>query len=284
MGEERPKNGKPLDIELAEKAVAKIVNVLSRYRDGVVLIGGWVTRLVTEEDTEYDYIGTTDIDLMTSVKSSSPKRVRAFFEEIYDIGVYKDSSDEPFRARIDVDGKPVFIDFLVPDDEKTVIKTLQLGGIEPEELIGGALVRDTNGIAIIPPGIPTDAAEPVFITVPKPHIAIVLKGLALGHRDNPKDAYDLYFLLRNYPGGIEKAVADLRGLLHHPVVIPSIRYINDAFSEINSKQITDVTDQIAPQLGTGAEKRESVKNDIYYRVQKFLELIYPFIEGEPDEG
>jgi len=282
VGKERFSSGKPLEVELAEIALAKIVNVLSRYNDGVVLIGGWVTQLVTEEDPEYYYIGTKDVDLLISVKSSSPERVIAFFNELHGVGLFRESVDEPYEARVVIDGKPVFIHFLIPDDEKTLVKKLELGGIEPEGLVGGALVRDFNELASVPPDLSKGIKEPVMITVPEPHIAIVLKGLALGHRDNPKDPYDLYFLLRNYRGGINKAVADLRGLLSQPVVIPSIRYINDAFREMNSKQIKAVTDQLAPERGYSTEERESVKNDIYYRVQEFLELIYPFIERESD--
>ena len=57
---------------------------------------------------------------------------------------------------------------------------------------------------------------------------LAMKGFALDGRYKQKDAYDIYFSIRNYPGGIQELAEDCRPLLEH-------RSGRDGFAHIVSK-------------------------------------------------
>lgn len=58
--------------------------------------------------------------------------------------------------------------------------------------------------------MPNGGVDRVMITVASIPAPLAMKGYAVSGRDKPKDAYDIYFSIRNYPGGIA-ALESVRG-------------------------------------------------------------------------
>ena len=54
--------------------------------------------------------------------------------------------------------------------------------------------------------LPDGAADEVRVRIASVVPFLVMKGMALEDRRKAKDAYDIYFILQNYPGGVDAVV------------------------------------------------------------------------------
>ena len=61
-----------------------------------------------------------------------------------------------------------------------------------------------------------------------------MKGFALDDRKKEKDAYDIYFCLANYPGGVEGLVNEFRSLTSNGLVRESLARICGKFRTLDS--------------------------------------------------
>ena len=63
---------------------------------------------------------------------------------------------------------------------------------------------------------------------------MVLKGLAFHIRGENKDAYDLFYLLRNYGRGVSDVTAELRPLLSDTSAMKALEYLQADFKDSDS--------------------------------------------------
>ena len=114
---------------------------------------------------------------------------------------------------------------------------------------------------------------------------LVMKGFALDGRDKPKDAYDIYYCVRNFPGGPGALADACRPLLGEPVA-------RDGYARIAAK--FDAEDAFGPHTvslflgeagGFDDMSPEQLRVDAYQQVRTWLEalgLTQPFREqGTP---
>lgn len=76
-----------------------------------------------------------------------------------------------------------------------------------------------------------DATRDVWVCGPGAYV--VLKALAFGLRGENKDAYDLYYVVRNYGSGVEDVAASLRPLLSDGAASKAIAVLRRDFLEHN---------------------------------------------------
>lgn len=83
-----------------------------------------------------------------------------------------------------------------------------------------------------------------------------------------KDAWDIYYCLNNYPGGMEGLIQELHPLVKLSLVQEALSILADKFSSPSAVGPTHVADfdEITDQ-----EKRERIQRDAFERVQYFLE-------------
>jgi hypothetical protein len=60
---------------------------------------------------------------------------------------------------------------------------------------------------------------------------VILKALALHIRGENKDAYDLFYLLRNYGSGVSDVAAQLRPLLPDASAVNALEYLQADFKD-----------------------------------------------------
>jgi hypothetical protein len=70
------------------------------------------------------------------------------------------------------------------------------------------------------------------IWVSGPGAYVVLKALACHGRAENKDAYDLYYVVRNYGSGVAEIVARLRPLLDSPEARDAIKFLRADFLDL----------------------------------------------------
>ncbi len=61
-------------------------------------------------------------------------------------------------------------------------------------------------------------------------LELTLKGIALSERLKEKDAWDIYFCLRHYPGGLDALVREFQPHLAHGLVREGLASVAEKFS------------------------------------------------------
>jgi len=97
---------------------------------------------------------------------------------------------------------------------------------------------------------------------------IVMKGIVLMRRKKEKDAYDLDFTLRNYPGSVEAIAKVMAADLENGLVIESLTNIEQKFNTVDHWGPTAVADF---QEIEDADERERVKRRAFETVQTLLD-------------
>jgi len=77
--------------------------------------------------------------------------------------------------------------------------------------------------------MPDERPNRVSIRVASVADFLVMKGFALAGRDKPKDAYDIYFCVKNYPGGPTALAQALRPKLRRKDVRKGLEHIAGKF-------------------------------------------------------
>ena len=218
---EKPKvaEGYPPDQVARVKATCLyLATKIGDLMDEIVVVGGLVPSLLIDQaNLPVDvapHVGTLDLDLGLAFALVGEERYKEVAERLRHAGFEVDKNDEgePTRQRWRISDPAVTVDFL----------------IEPENIDakpGSLFSLAKDWAAIIAPGLHLAFKDNQVVTLDGLTIAgekasrdirvcgagayVVLKALAFRIRGENKDAYDLFYLLRNYG----KGVADVAGLL-----------------------------------------------------------------------
>ena len=227
--------------ELVRATCLYVATKLGDIMDELVVVGGLVpSLLVNQEGLSIgvdSHVGTMDLDMGLSVALLEGGRYRTLTERLRRAGFEQDISDRghPTRQRWRVVGqKRITVDFLIPpslpDDRGGALRN-----IEPDfaAIIAPGLhlaFRDRECVEI--------AGETIFgeratrtISVCGPGAYVVLKSLAFRLRGENKDAYDLYYVVRNYGAGIDDVASRLKPLLGDPSANEALRILREDFGD-----------------------------------------------------
>ena len=119
----------------------------------------------------------------------------------------------------------------------------------------------------MPDGRPNTVELPVA-SIPA---LLVMKGYALSGRDKMKDAYDIYYSVRNYPGGPAKLGEDCKPLLIDPIAAEGFRLLASKFREredFGPATVRRFLEEAAPEF-TDMEP-EQIQMDAFGQVDAFL--------------
>ncbi len=181
------------------------------------------------------HVGTRDLDLGFSLAIFEENLYQAIASRLRGAGLFADRSEEGNptlqRWRLEED-IGVTIDFLVPQSS-------------PDDRGGSIKDMEQDFGAIVTPGLelafqdrltvtlsgktPMDEIAERDIWVCGPGAYVVLKALAFGSRGENKDAYDLYYVVRNYGRGPEQVAEHLAPLLDNPFIQKALRILRRDF-------------------------------------------------------
>jgi hypothetical protein len=212
--------------ELVRATCLYVATKLGDLVDEVVVVGGLVPSLLIDQhqlpagaDT---HVGTMDLDVGLTLAIFDHQRYQTLTDRLRRAGLVQDESESGRatrqRWRIEGIGR-VTVDFLIPptsaDDQGGKLKN-----IEPDfaAIVAPGLMvafRDRQRITLTGCTIMgEEATRDVWVC--GPGAFIVLKALAFDGRGENKDAYDLFYVLRNYGSGVDDVLRFLRPLLDEP--------------------------------------------------------------------
>jgi hypothetical protein len=261
----------------AHAVLVELGQVLGAHRDAIVVIGGTVPSLLLPE-AEPGHVGSLDIDLDLDPEKLADHGYADLIEKL-DAAGYERNVDglKPFqlRRRLDLgDGSEpiaVIVDLLMPKGAKTKKNRPQLvEGLRVQEADGGDVALRHNLKLLISGAMPDGRTNKVEMLVASIPALLVMKGYALVQRDKKKDAYDIYFCIRNYKEGIDALAAECAKLLDDPVVRQSFSNIAGKFDSQTAFGPQTVRIFVDGSDALGDMTPEQVQEDAYRQVRAFL--------------
>jgi hypothetical protein len=260
-------------VAAARSVLLETMRLLGEYQDGIVVIGGWVPQLLIPQ-REAKHVGSIDVDLALNHRRFS----EAGYKSVLQLLSSRDYSQgkQPFifhrtvrRGDTEV---PVEVDFLAGEYAGTGKRhrTQKVQDVRPRKARGVDLAFEMPQIVVIRGVLPEggdDVAEVQVASIPS---FLVMKGMALKSRLKEKDAWNIYYCVRYYPGGVDALVREFRPLLSHGLVQEGLRHIAEKFSSTSAVGPTHVAnfEEIA-----NPSDRDLVQRDAYERLRYLLEKL-----------
>ena len=229
----------PEYVTLVRATCLYVATKLGDLTDDLVVVGGLVPSLIVDQENLADgveaHVGTMDLD----VALLDQGRYRELSERLRRSGFTQDENEQGnvTRQRWKIDGvEKVTLDFLIqptlPSDRGGSLRD-----IEPDfaAIIAPGLhlaFEDRRRISLSGRTIMgEEAAREIWVCGPAAYI--VLKALAFSLRGENKDAYDLFYVVRNFGTGVEEIADLLRPILEDPDTKKAISVLRQDFTNHN---------------------------------------------------
>jgi hypothetical protein len=230
-------------IDLVRATCLYVATKVGDLADDLVVVGGLVPSLLVDQEDLAEgvdvHVGTMDLDVGLTVALLDQGRYRTLTERLRRAGFELDQNEEgnPTRQRWKIESvEKVTIDFLIQPTQ-------------PEDRGGALRDIEPDFAAIIAPGLHLafedrrrvtlsgqtilgeDATRDIWVCGPGAYL--VLKALAFDLRGENKDAYDLFYVIRNYGAGVEDVLECLRPLLEDDAASKAIAILRRDFLSRN---------------------------------------------------
>ena len=260
----------PREVEAARRVMTELWQVLGEYRDAMVLIGGWVPELLLPRAIP-PHTGSLDVDVLLD---PGPLRDEDRYADLVLLlkGRGYEETDKPFKLAKNVtvdEGDPirVEVDFLLPKKPRT-----NRSNVLPEfraiEADGARFALDHKQALALHGRMPDGRQNTVTLQIASLAAFIVMKAFALDGRDKAKDAYDLYFCLKNAPDG-PKGLARALGPDHaNPEVFRALEILASKFSSPDDYGPSSVVLFLNPE---DPDERRFLARDAHAQMRAFLE-------------
>ena len=263
----------------AFSVLIELGQVLGAYRQKFVIVGGAVPWLLMP-NVRPSHIGTLDVDLNLSPEALSAGEYASLIESLETAGYERGVDDlKPFQlrrwVRLDA-GEPIaiLIDLMMPDDAKTRKNRPPLvDGLRVIEASGGRVALDHNVVRHIEGRMPDGRNNSVDLLVASIPAFLVMKGYALIGRDKKKDAYDIYFSVRNFDGGPIALAEACKELLADESVTTGYRNIAGKFQHEDDFGPQTVKAFLAESDALGEMTAEQIQVDAFMQVRAWLRAL-----------
>lgn len=226
-------------VQLVRATCLYVATKLGDLMDELVVVGGLVPSLIIDQSAlpqgALPHVGTMDLDVGLTIALLDEGRYHTLTERLRRAGFSPDHNDEgrPTRQRWKVEGPgKVTIDFLIPPSREGDTS----GKLRDIEKDFAAVIAPGLRLAFLDRRRITIEGKTIFgeqaardVWVCGAGAYVVLKALAFASRGENKDAYDLYYVLRNYGGGPPDVLACLGPLLGDADTDAALRVLRQDF-------------------------------------------------------
>jgi stress response protein SCP2 len=261
-------------VDACFSVMLEVMTILGEFRDHIVLIGGWVPYFLLQ-DKQREHTGSLDIDLAFDSKKISDQAYRTILQLLKQ-HQYRQGA-QPFIFYREVEsalGKVVRVqvDLLSGEYGGTgrSHRTQKIQDARARKARGSDLVFEDYSAIKISGKMPDGAENEISIKIANVVPFLVMKGMVLWETYKEKHAYDIYFVVRNFPGGIAALADQFEPLLSNRLVQEGLGKIRSKFANINSigpkwiANFEELDDQ---------EQKELLLRDAFERVNALLDQL-----------
>ncbi len=266
-------------------ALIEIGQILGSYKGKFAVVGGAVPWLLLDDSSDMPHVGTLDVDLGLDAQALGEGEYACLVRTMLEHGYRQREDLRRFQlvreVPVDRETQPieVVVDFLMPRN------ALLVKNIPP--LINDFAVQRADGtdlalrfyqMVAISGSMPDGGTNCVEIAVCSIPALLAMKGYALTGRYKQKDAYDIYYCVRNYPGGCKALAEDCQPLMIIPMAVKGYHHIAEKFSSLDGFGPTCVKRFVTDTAVLADRSPEQWQQDAFGQVNAWLselDLIAP---------
>lgn len=224
----------------ARSVLVELTQILGSFHGKFAVIGGMVPWLLLD-NPEMPHVGTLDVDLSLDAEALGDGEYATLIQALLQRGYEQRASYREFQLVRRVPGDDgaapidVVVDFLMPihavvrKNRPPIVANFRVQRADGADL--AVLYQQRVSVVERMPGGGVNQVEVAVATIPA---LLAMKGSALAGRYKEKDAYDVYYCVRNYPGGARALAEMCRPLLQHPSAVAGYRVVARKFESIES--------------------------------------------------
>ncbi|MBK8768302.1 MAG: hypothetical protein IPM01_28440 [Burkholderiaceae bacterium] len=254
----------------------EIGQVLGTFRDRFVVIGGSVPWLLFP-DANPKHVGTLDVDLSLDAEALTNSEYTGLIETLEKSGYERATVGlRAFQLRRTVtidDGEPisVIVDLLMPKEAMLVRNRPPLLANFAVQRADGAAIAMRDYVEHTIEGVmPDGRRNAVSLRIASIPAFLVMKGYALAGRNKRKDAYDIYFAVREFAGGPDALANACRHLLADPVARVGYQHIAGKFTADDAFGPRTVRIFLEESSALGDMTPAQVQLDAFMQVKRWL--------------
>lgn len=256
----------------AHRVLIELVNLFNEYRDDIRIVGGWVPDLMFPEQ---DHVGSVDVDVLINHLTLTDTGYQTMSKILLKNG-YTEHPEKYFSfvKSVEIDGVnyDVDVDILAGIYGGTASKkrSQHVQGIKALKATGGNFAFEFPPQQVKIEAERVDGAiDSAVINVVAVVPYIIMKTAAMG-RGKAKDAYDIYFVIKHYSGGVESLANEFKAVRDKPIIKEMKEKLSDKFASENHAGPKDVSDFM--DLADD-EEIALIKRDAYEQVQALIEKL-----------
>jgi hypothetical protein len=257
-------------IDAARSVMLEVIRILGEYWDDIVVVGGWVPELLITQ-AEERHIGSIDVDLALNHHSLSEDGYRTIMKHLLSHGYVQGKQPSIFLRTVAMGDREITVqvDFLSGEYGGTgkSHRTQRVQDMKPRKARGVDLAFEMPVEIIIRGRLPEGGDDVAEVKVASIATFLVMKCMALKNRLKEKDAWDIYYCVRNYPGGVDALVQEISLLSGHGLVQEALATLAEKFSSPGAIGPTYVAN--FDEVDDPAE-RELVQRDAFERINYLL--------------
>ena len=242
-------------VEAAKSVLLELVRLLGEYRNDVIVVGGWVPELLLPDHPK-KHIGSIDVDLALNHANLQEAGYETIRKLLLSRG-YESHDEQPFifYRSVAVKGQTirVEVDLLAGEYGGTDKKhrTQRIQDTRARKARGCDLAFHLFSEVELRGTLPDGAKDQARVRVASIVPFLVMKGMALAERLKEKDAWDIYFVTVNYPGGVQALTKEILPHVGHSLVREGLEKINEKFislDHVGPKFAADFEDAADPEV------------------------------------
>lgn len=260
-------------VEAARAVLIELAHLMGDYRNEMILVGGWVPELLLPQISD-KHIGSIDVDLALDHRSLEEEGYRTLKALLMSRAYREAEQPFSFYRSVPLDGVEytVRVDFLAGEYGGTGKKhrTQPVQDIRARKARGCDLAFQLYCEVKVEGVLPGGGQDSAIIRVASIVPFLVMKGMALYDRMKEKDAWDIYYCLKNYPGGLDELVRQFEPHMDNRLVQEGLQKIAEKFASVNHvgpifvADFSEITDE---------EMRAAIQRDAYERTEYLLKQL-----------
>lgn len=218
-----------------KSVLIEVGQVLGSFRGKFAIIGGAVPWLLLDNE-EMPHVGSMDVDISLDAEALGDGEYATLVQALMGHGYEQRTGFRRFQLVRTVeanDGGPpidVVVDFLMPREVDIVKNSPPIvPDFAAQRADGAELATNFYQFVAIEGSMPDGGRNRVEIAVCSIPALLAMKGHALQNRLKQKDAYDIYYCVRNFEGGPDALAEACRPLLQHESAARGYAFIAEKF-------------------------------------------------------
>lgn len=228
------------------------------------------------DQTRSNHIGTIDVDLALDQTIIQEIGYRSILQLLKSRNYTPGNQPFVFFRTFSIENQQITVevDFLAGEYGGTSKnhRTQSVQDIHPRKARACDLAFENPIQLTIEGTLPDGGKDRASIKVASIVPFLMMKAQALQSRLKEKDAYDIYYCLINFPGGVDALAESFQSFLENALVREGLAILSEKFSTVDSVGPVFISNFLNE---LDLETRISIQRDAYERVQYLLSLLRP---------